>query len=285
MQGWLLSRRGASFRGAYRLQEAIASFTEAIKLNQSDAWSLYERAAAYARLGDYRRAEIDFAESIRLDPSDSFAWDERGDLWKQQGDFAKALDYYREADKLMLGRADTPETSQYAISIAWAYALKGNLLDARQTVQNRLLTVQRDKEARENDVYSLLSTLAHLDELDLALQPANADPAQVDHLEAQVRTSWEAAEKVLNKIKQPSHASLADVSLGLRRIEVAEDHARKQLADWPESPEAWLTLAEVFAAREQRSEAIACIINAVSYEYYDAASLRRRSRFKPLLKT
>jgi tetratricopeptide (TPR) repeat protein len=95
---------GASFygRGQARLaagetDEAISDFTQAIRYN-GDAPGLYV-ARGYAQMvkGNAGESIADFTVAIRLDPKNASAFNNRGLAWRKKGDLDKAVEDYSAA--------------------------------------------------------------------------------------------------------------------------------------------------------------------------------------------
>jgi tetratricopeptide (TPR) repeat protein len=100
---------------AARLEKALASATEIIRRDPSDAVAYTIRAATYRQMGDYDRAIADYTEAIRLarafaqdHPTDALArggvaaraYLHRGACHDAKGEPDKALADYKEADRL-----------------------------------------------------------------------------------------------------------------------------------------------------------------------------------------
>ncbi len=59
------------------LQEAIAEYDEALRLNPQDAVAYANRGLTYLNLGDYQRAIANLDEALRLDPQNVLAYANR----------------------------------------------------------------------------------------------------------------------------------------------------------------------------------------------------------------
>jgi tetratricopeptide (TPR) repeat protein len=79
---------------------AIADFNEAIRLDPTNALALSGRGVGYANKGDNDRAIADFNEAIRLDPKNAVAFRSRGDAFTNKGDNDRAIADYNEAIRL-----------------------------------------------------------------------------------------------------------------------------------------------------------------------------------------
>lgn len=71
---------GLSFAEQGRYQEAVAEYSEAIRLDPGNALAYNNRGLAYVRLGQYQRAIEDYAEAVRVDPGDADAYADRAVL-------------------------------------------------------------------------------------------------------------------------------------------------------------------------------------------------------------
>lgn len=93
-----LQQRGFAAANERRFPEAIADFTEAIKLNPKDASAYERRAAVEMKMSDFDRALADYTEAIRLKPNDvrnylyrGYILESRGDLHGSMADTEKVL--------------------------------------------------------------------------------------------------------------------------------------------------------------------------------------------------
>jgi tetratricopeptide (TPR) repeat protein len=86
------------FRGNY--DQAIADYTEAIRLNPQYATAYYNRGSAYRDKNDYDRAITDYTEAIRLNPQYAIAYNNRGVAYRQKNDYDRAIADYNEAIRL-----------------------------------------------------------------------------------------------------------------------------------------------------------------------------------------
>jgi|GEM_PF-3490050 len=79
--------------------KAIADYTDFIRLDPTDEIAFYNRGNAWLRIGEYEKAIADYSESIRLDPRDGTAYFNRGRAWAGKGDHEKALADYTESGR------------------------------------------------------------------------------------------------------------------------------------------------------------------------------------------
>jgi tetratricopeptide (TPR) repeat protein len=94
-QAFLHSRRG-------QYEEAIADYTEAIRLNPKNAAAYFGRGNAYSELGEYEEAVADYREAVRLNPTyaaayNNLAWTMAYHL---DTDYEEALEYALRAVQL-----------------------------------------------------------------------------------------------------------------------------------------------------------------------------------------
>jgi tetratricopeptide (TPR) repeat protein len=95
-----------SLQGEY--QQAIAAYTEAIRLAPRDAAAWYGRGYCHAALGDSSRAVADFTEGVRLEPAleasyssyISKAFRMRAEEFMNERAFDRALADYNESIRL-----------------------------------------------------------------------------------------------------------------------------------------------------------------------------------------
>ena len=79
------------------LDRAIASFSEAIRLDPKYSEAFWHRGAVYAKKGDNNRAIGDYDEAIRLNPMAGYAFVSRGTAYAGKGDYDHAIADYSEA--------------------------------------------------------------------------------------------------------------------------------------------------------------------------------------------
>jgi tetratricopeptide (TPR) repeat protein len=92
--------RGDAYYEKKDYNRAIAEYTEAIKLDPSNAFYFNIRGDAYYLKEDYDRAIADYTEAIRLEPDNAFYFNIRGDAYYQKNDYDRAIADYTEAIKL-----------------------------------------------------------------------------------------------------------------------------------------------------------------------------------------
>ena len=93
-------KRGLDRARHCQYDEAIADFTEAIRLDPKDADSHTDRATVYAEIGNHDKAIAGLTEAIRLDPKLVRAYAYRGSVWDMKGENDKAAADFTEAIRL-----------------------------------------------------------------------------------------------------------------------------------------------------------------------------------------
>jgi tetratricopeptide (TPR) repeat protein len=82
-------------RGEY--DNAIAGYTEALRLNPNLAVAYDNRGHAYWGKGDYDRAITDHTAALRIDPDNAYAYYNRGIAYNDKGDYDRAIADYTAA--------------------------------------------------------------------------------------------------------------------------------------------------------------------------------------------
>jgi lipoprotein NlpI len=100
--------RGVSYYAKNDLDNAIADWSEAIKLNPDYVHAYNNRAKAYRAKGDYEHAIADYSEAIKRDPHHAVAYKGRGIAYLLSGQTLKAEADFRQAATLDPG-------DQYAV--------------------------------------------------------------------------------------------------------------------------------------------------------------------------
>ena len=93
-------KRGWSHAVKGDQDQAIADFTEAIRLDPKDAAAYNNRAISYAKKGDHDKAIADFTEAIRLNQTQPDFYVNRARAYRALGDEAKAASDEKKAQEL-----------------------------------------------------------------------------------------------------------------------------------------------------------------------------------------
>lgn len=110
--------RGQRWLEKQHYDEAIADFTEAIRLDPSDRNHFFARANAWSWKVNHDNAIKDFDEVIRLDPNYCEAYAARARAWFRKRDYDKAISDFGEALRL------SPTTVNYLIDRGFTWAMR-----------------------------------------------------------------------------------------------------------------------------------------------------------------
>ncbi|MDR3170256.1 MAG: tetratricopeptide repeat protein [Treponema sp.] len=92
--------RGNAFYEKGDYDEAIADFTQVVKLDPNNPVAYNNRGFIYAEIGDYDKAIADYTQSLKLDPNNAAAYNNRGFIYAEIGDRGNAITDYGQAIKL-----------------------------------------------------------------------------------------------------------------------------------------------------------------------------------------
>jgi tetratricopeptide (TPR) repeat protein len=79
------------------LDQAIAEFTEALRIAPQSAAAYHNRAVVRARKGEHDKAIADFTKALRFDPEDAATYRNRGRAYSNMGQYDRALADYNQA--------------------------------------------------------------------------------------------------------------------------------------------------------------------------------------------
>lgn len=97
--------RGVEWHAKHDYDQAIADYTEAIRLNPKYASAFYNRGNSWRSRRDNDRAIADYTDAIRLNPKYAAAYNNRGNGWHDKRDYDRAIADYTEAIRLNAGYA------------------------------------------------------------------------------------------------------------------------------------------------------------------------------------
>jgi tetratricopeptide (TPR) repeat protein len=86
-----LQQRATVYVSQQKFQEAIADYSEALKVNAKDPDIFERRAYAEIQLKDYDKALHDYNEAIKLSPEEPKYYQVRAFIYQTKGDFKAAL--------------------------------------------------------------------------------------------------------------------------------------------------------------------------------------------------
>ena len=89
--------RGLAYEGKGDHDKALADYTEALRINPQYDQAYYLRGAIYESKGEQDNAFADFTEAIRCNPQYHEAYFLRGAIYESRGDQNKAIEDYTEA--------------------------------------------------------------------------------------------------------------------------------------------------------------------------------------------
>jgi len=86
-----LQQRGFAAANERRYPDAIADFTEALKINPHDAGIYERRAAVEMKINDFDKALADYSEAIKLKGNDARYYNYRAYILEMKGDLKNAM--------------------------------------------------------------------------------------------------------------------------------------------------------------------------------------------------
>src|SRR5579864_7047745 len=95
-----LKRGDAFVKKGGKLDDAIADYSQAIRLDAKKVWAWIGRCRAYMTKKDNDRAIADCASAIKLDSRNASAWTYRGDAYSDKKNYDQAILNYGEGIKL-----------------------------------------------------------------------------------------------------------------------------------------------------------------------------------------
>jgi tetratricopeptide (TPR) repeat protein len=97
--------RSTVYQSEDDFDRAIAGYSKAIQLDSSYVRALNNRGLAYQAKGENDRAIVDYSEAIRIDPKFVHAYRNRGAAYRAKGDIGRAIADFDKADQLSADRA------------------------------------------------------------------------------------------------------------------------------------------------------------------------------------
>ncbi|MFC1962591.1 fused MFS/spermidine synthase [Chloroflexota bacterium] len=118
---------GLKLESQGKVEEAIAEYDEAIRLDPYHVEAYNRRGIAYEKLGQLQRAIQDYDEAIHLSPQDSMVYYNRGTAYEKQGQLQQAIQDFDEAIHL------NPQYTKAYFNRGIAY---GKLEELQQAIQD-----------------------------------------------------------------------------------------------------------------------------------------------------
>jgi tetratricopeptide (TPR) repeat protein len=130
---WAYDNRGNAYLEKQDYDNALADFSQAIKLDPNNTNGFDGRGLAYVAKNDYDRGIADFTKTIQLDPKFMWAYSNRGRAYRLKGDYDRAIADYGQAIQI-----DAKFIEAYN-NRGYAYSLKGDydraIADYSQAIQ------------------------------------------------------------------------------------------------------------------------------------------------------
>ncbi len=117
------SSRGIAYEGKGDMDKALADYSEAIRIDPKSALAFYNRGIAYARKGDLDKAIADYTEAIGLDPKMAQAYSNRAAAYEKKGAKAEAEEDLAQAEKLGFKRPPARNAPHGGFGNPWLTAL------------------------------------------------------------------------------------------------------------------------------------------------------------------
>ena len=238
--------RGDAYLQKGDLDEAIADYTEAIRLDPNDAGAYRNRGVAYWVKGDLDKAEkaiADWTEAIRLNPDDTIAYLCRGDAYKEKGDLDKAIADFSDALRLdpkntaarsnrdeTYARKDELDKAAEASAIAKKAAADAAATKQAEEVRKAAAEVAAAKRAEEE-------------------RRAAAKRAEQEHKAAEAAAAAKRAEAV-------SETAAADVVSCLSEADRARPSCRSGVYVYAGTAAAFLLLAGAIVGLQRRGASV-----------------------------
>ena len=86
-----LVNRGLAHSQKGKHEQAIADFTEALRVDPRDEFLYYNRGNAHYCKGEFDRAIADYSEALRLNPRSLWSLGNRGKSWLLKGEYVRAI--------------------------------------------------------------------------------------------------------------------------------------------------------------------------------------------------
>src|SRR5438105_12629253 len=108
-----LQQRATVYVSQKKFQEAIADYSEALKVKSNDPDIFERRAYAEMQLKDYDKALHDYNEAIKLSPEEPKYYQVRALIYQNKGDFKAALADTEKTLKLDPSNADAQSRKRF----------------------------------------------------------------------------------------------------------------------------------------------------------------------------
>lgn len=133
--------RGAAFHKLDNYEQALSDYNKAIELNPEYVNAYYNRGTTYSDMGEKEQALSDYNRVIKLDPEDAEAYNNRGNIYLDMGEKEQALSDYNRAIEL---------NTEYAE----AYYNRGNIYKDMGEKEQALSNYSRAIELNPEDAFA-----------------------------------------------------------------------------------------------------------------------------------
>jgi tetratricopeptide (TPR) repeat protein len=243
----MVAAAGYAQSGTGSPDQAIATYTEAIRLDPNDADAYYNRGNAYGNKGDMDRAIADFDQAIRLIPNYSLAYNYRGLAYLNKGEYDRAITDFNQALRINLNYADA------YLNRGVAYANKGEYVRARTDYEKALQLNPNDVNAR-NNLKIVTAELA-------AAQPKAAPPPEPEFV-----TSPEGSGVVINGYNGKGGAVVIPATIDGKAVVAIGGRAfdRKKLTSVVIPDSVWVIRVAAFAGNPLTSATLPADLELIS---------------------
>ena len=142
--------RGTVYRNKSNYDKAIADYNEAIKLDPGNASAFSERCFAYRSISEYDKAIADCNKAIRLDPNNASAFTDRGVAFTREADHKRAMTDYDKAVSV------DPKYAGAFLYRGLAFTRKGNLDQATADYNEAIRLVNEAIQSDSNNARALV---------------------------------------------------------------------------------------------------------------------------------
>ena len=142
--------RGTVYRDKSNYDKAIADYNEAIKLDPGNASAFSERCFAYRSISEYDKAIADCNKAIRLDPNNASAFTDRGVAFTREADHKRAMTDYDKAVSV------DPKYAGAFLYRGLAFTRKGNLDQATADYNEAIRLVNEAIQSDSNNARALV---------------------------------------------------------------------------------------------------------------------------------
>ena len=145
------NNRGLVLSGQGNLDQAIADFSQAIKINPEYTNAYINRGFMYNKQGDLNRAIVDYGKAIEINPRLAEAYIDRGNVFVKSGNLKQAVPEFEKAVKIS---PDNPNFADTYYDLGFIYYKMGNYAQAVANYSKFIEMNPNDPEAYNNRAVS-----------------------------------------------------------------------------------------------------------------------------------